>query len=262
MTRIQAFENVIFLFFLCFFVLPPLFANQAPVDTNLAVFKPSLQDCILYAIASIVLFVATHKIDNNDGKHNTKFFCTKKIFSLFAYSIIGFLLLVFIPKCLVFFAQNFFNAQFTSTASQAFNTPKITSAQNLCVLQFFSAKTFAIIISLCIHSIFEEFLYRLYLPKFLHDKILHQVKKRRGTCAQADTQARTQTREKIIFFAIELCVHLAFAFGHRYLGALNVLQSFLSSIVLRALFCKTKNIFATCTVHALYNIFVFAQLAL
>lgn len=70
--------------------------------------------------------------------------------------------------------------------------------------------------------------------------------------------------KKGIFWEVFACV--VFALGHSYQGILGTLNAFCSGIVLRKLFIKTRSIFTSIAVHAIYNfltallyIFIFGQ---
>ena len=121
--------------------------------------------------------------------------------------------------------------------------------ESLCFFfpHIFAAKQFAIfsgsaflwvlfIISLATGAVYEEVVYREFLP------------------------------ELVLFFtdaahswhwlrpAVELGAVLVFAFSHRYLGLPAVINAALSGAVLRYCFCKTGTIYTGCTIHFLYNV--------
>jgi membrane protease YdiL (CAAX protease family) len=95
--------------------------------------------------------------------------------------------------------------------------------------KFSAVSFFLLALQFIISAFYEESVYRLFLPESLI-KLFPRF-----------------------YTFIEFFVVLAFSLGHRYLGILAVINAFLSGIVLRLLFIKTKTIIPGAAVHIIYN---------
>lgn len=92
----------------------------------------------------------------------------------------------------------------------------------------------------------EEIFYRFYLPSAFKKnlKIL--------SFGKFDSQ-----KSKPIEIFIEIISVLIFAFSHRYLGLLAVLNAFFAGAILRFCLIKSKSVFIPTVAHFIYNLFVF-----
>lgn len=91
-----------------------------------------------------------------------------------------------------------------------------------------------IIINLLSSALYEEIIYRQFLPNTL--QILFNTNK-----------------NKIIFYFIEILSILIFSFSHKYLGLFSVVNAFFCGIILRLCYLKTKTIYTGFIAHFLYN---------
>lgn len=95
----------------------------------------------------------------------------------------------------------------------------------------------------------EEIFYRFYLPEAL---------KRNFKILSFEKLDSEKSKTLGIFF--EIISVLVFAFSHRYLGFLAVLNAFFSGAILRFCMIKSKSVFVPATVHFSYNFCVFAAI--
>lgn len=108
-----------------------------------------------------------------------------------------------------------------------------------------------LILSLASSAFFEEEIYRQFLPQsliFLSDFL---VPKSNSSNFQENSKS-SKIRNTIIFLIEFLCV-VIFAFSHRYLGFISVLNAFFCGIVLRLTCKNTKSIFPGTIAHFSYN---------
>ncbi len=102
---------------------------------------------------------------------------------------------------------------------------------------------FSIIVLAC----FEEVLFRLYLP----------LKLRNIVFSFFQNKVLSTRSQKIITLILECIIISFFAIGHCYLGVVAMITAFFSGVVFRIAIIKYKNIFPTCTAHAINNIVSF-----
>lgn len=95
----------------------------------------------------------------------------------------------------------------------------------------------------------EEIFYRFYLPEAL---------KRNFNILSFGKLDSEKSKTLGIFF--EIISVLIFAFSHRYLGLLAVLNAFFSGAILRLCMIKSKSVFVPATVHFVYNLCVLAAI--
>ncbi|MDD7268383.1 MAG: CPBP family intramembrane metalloprotease [Treponema sp.] len=92
-------------------------------------------------------------------------------------------------------------------------------------------------------AIYEEVLYRAYLPEALI--LLFRI----------NVKENTKFKYISLFFA-EAIGALLFAFAHIYAGWLSVLNAILAHLILRLIYRKTGNIYINITAHWLYNLLI------
>lgn len=95
----------------------------------------------------------------------------------------------------------------------------------------------SVLLVFLVSAVYEEVLYRQFLP-FVALLIAGKV--------------------KLFQFLAELVAVLVFAFSHRYLGLVAVINAFVCGIILRWCYIKTRSFVPGAIAHFLYNIIVFS----
>lgn len=204
-----------FILISCFFLIPPLFVNQI---RSFSVSWNSLLFIIFELFIAIFLYTQNEK---NDSTHKNQI----KLFSFLVNQ--GLTLLVFGLLCL---------------SSVIFNILAyyVKSEDIEVILPQKASEYFLYIIVFLMSAFFEEVLYRKFLPESL---------------IRFCNFIRNEKILRIAKWSAEIIAVLVFAFAHRYLGYLAVLNAFVSGIILRLCYIKSKSIFPGFIAHAAYNIF-------
>ena len=101
-------------------------------------------------------------------------------------------------------------------------------------------------LSIFVSALFEETLYRWYLPHALETL----ASQKKG--AEQATEARPR-KARLIFWGIEAACVVLFALAHRWQGALAVLNALFGGIILRLCAVKSKGLAPGIAAHFLYN---------
>lgn len=100
-----------------------------------------------------------------------------------------------------------------------------------------------VVISLFIAALYEELLYRKFLP----EEALSMLPK----------SAQCRVPSTMIRFFAELSIILIFALGHRYLGMWAVINAFCAGMILRFFCVRTGSFLSGFVAHFVYNLIVF-----
>ena len=211
---------------LLFLVIPPFFSPQ---QNNIET-KNYIQDINKFSLFTIVIsslwaFFLFFFSETRERKFTRK---SLRI-SLLTFILIFYISLIFNQ------AKIFFNFPQEKIIFNLTKTQKILSCLQILVL-----------------CIYEEILYR----KFLVSKfgILFAV-----ICNKFFNLKQIMVAKISEFFAI-FFVAILFSLAHLYSGILNVIFSFLASLIFSICYKYTKNIFSPIVAHFLYNILVFLTL--
>lgn len=215
-----------FLLVFLFLVLPPLFVKASSGISKTLTFTPAAAVQLLVAVFLQMHFVYFLRPANNASSVNS----AKKAGRIFTVSFwwsitLGSLMLIFaLMQTLSFFIEQ--NAHHTMQS--------VTS-----VFAWIS-----VTVSVAIAAFYEEALYRQFLPEVSAILLVGKINK------------------KIFFHFIEVLVILIFAFSHRYLGFIPVLNAFACGAVLRLCYRKTGSIWTGALAHFTYNmtLIIFSQI--
>ncbi len=208
-----------FIIILSFFVIPPLMVNESAGDISIGVFSPWTCASILVAL---VLYVEYKDVEDlyhllrEDGK---------KVNPLLRHIMRSGLFLSTLG--LLCISQVIFNAigMFMHYKPQE-PSLHVTGAAGkmLCIFTMAAA------------AFFEEVIYRFYLPFALRK-----------------TAGVLKNRIVMVIFS-EAAAALLFAFAHRYLGLLAVLNAFSCGILLRICALKSESLIPGFCAHFIYNL--------
>lgn len=199
-----------------FLLLPPLFVNSGNSSANSFSFSP-----VIFAegVIAFLLDFQFHYFDKNKNQDKQR---DKKLISFAKYSSIffitfGSLALVFA----VFQLLSFLFPKITVGSLSSVTLPCGFYEWCVCVFMLLTG------------AYYEEALYRLFLPECLY-------------------LIFGKSKNKVILF--EAVVILLFAFSHRYLGFIAVINAAICGTILRLCFVKTKSVYTGALAHFLYNI--------
>lgn len=198
-------------------ILPPLLTTKGNGISKAAEFSPYV---VIQFFTAAVLFYQNSRlsIKSNAGENKGKI--PAVIRNLFWFSMgLGSLMLVF--AC-------------TQTLSLIFHLG-ITAdpvPPGLEVKHFYN--WIFLFLAISTGAFYEEVLYRLFFPSFMHGIF--------------------DKKNKILFYFVELISVLIFAFSHRYLGMISVLNAFFCGIILRLCLSRSKSLFPGFLAHFTYNI--------
>lgn len=218
----QKCEILLFCAIFLLFILPSLCFTNNSVDSN-TIFNwtfPFLS--LILSIFSIILYV--YKKDSYKDVY-------KKIpVSFFIFYFVIF----FATIALGFLLCNSFIFNFISSLRNN-NQIQIIKPQTFfewicCVLNFIFA------------AFYEEIIYRFYLPDASKNLFVFFIKN------------DNNKTKKTISIICEIITLLIFSFSHLYLGIFSVFNAAIGHIILRACYCKSKNIYSSFIAHAAYNI--------
>ncbi len=212
-----------FIVLFIFFILPPLLTTHFLGSSNIDVI--SYVDIITYMVGIFVYlqhkndFFKPFKVESNS------FSKKEKIFILFP----GIFLLTFgeliTTSSIIELTGKFLG---TNQATNFFKNLTGIKSYSICLIKFlFSA-------------FYEESMYRVILPMFISQILFSKLAEK-----QADLIGN--------FLSI-----LVFAFSHRYLGYLAVLNAACAGIFLRICYKKSGSVYLGTAVHFCYNIINFA----
>lgn len=207
-----------FLLVLVFLVLPPLFVTKGyglSKSTSLSL-EVAVKILMTIAFYMQMKFLFSSGRDQSNNSHNKFSLLVRR---LFWFSItLGILMLVFaLMQALTFVTSG-------DSLAESF-VPTITSI-----------KAFAFVaLTVGAGAFYEEVIYRQLIPEFLFELL------------------GTLKNKKIAVVSCEAIALLLFAFAHRYLGWIAVLNSFLCGIILRLCFRKTGSAITGSLVHFTYN---------
>lgn len=210
-----------FILILSFFIVPPLMVSESAGEISIGVFSPWTVACIL---VSLVLYIEYRDVEDlylssfrSDGKMLNPFIRHIMRSGLFLFTL-----------GLLCISQVVFNAIgiFLHYKTQE-HSLYVTGAAGkmLCIFTMAAA------------AFFEEVIYRFYLP-FALRKVTGILKNR-----------------IMIFIFSEAASVLLFAFAHKYLGMLAVLNAFSCGILLRICALKSESLIPGFCAHFIYNLF-------
>ena len=206
MNRIFLQKHIDFLLILAFFAIPPIF-NSGASSYSATMPIPAL---ILQVALCVFIFIRT-KVGKKDFK----------AFSSFSFVVL--LLFLFLNAIIWNFAASFF--------SDAEETIQKIPPQGFL-------ETSYTVLCLFISALYEEMLYRHYLPY--------------------ETVSFDSKQKSLPYRVIsEISIILIFALGHRYLGFWAVLNAFCAGVILRFFCIKTGSFISGFAAHFAYNLIVF-----
>lgn len=215
----QVVQILIFLLLMCF-VIPPLFNTS--VNLNSLPFQewtfPITQFC--FGIIFLIIYIFELYSSEQD-KINALPLRAKSIYIsftiLFTISLLFFNALVF--KYLSFVIPS-------GAKDIPIVKPSIFLEYVFCLINFICS------------AIFEEVLYRAWLPELILSFF------------------KIDDKKKIFNWIIELLVTLLFAFAHLYAGWLSVANAIFAHIILRTIYIKTGNLYSNMISHSIYNVLI------
>lgn len=232
-------------FLLCgYFVILPLFTPSPDIQTISLELSPMI---IILACLSFYLY---YRYEYSLSERQNQSFLTILYNSGKVFTCLGILILINVILSLISYIPYLKNGIF----SECF-TNKITV--DLKDFNFFVG--ISGFIKFFISAFWEETLYRLFFPtallifsgnfrsRFLEKRDKNGICKNEKFLKIYDAVTRC--------FVETLCV-VVFAYGHRYLGGIAVLNALLCGIVLRIFYLKNKSILYGFSAHFLYNIFI------
>lgn len=207
-----------------FLILPPLFVNSGVSAVISYNFSP-----LLFAQIAIAVLL--------DIQHHKEFLSTtsntgrKKYFVYLSYgaTTLGLLMVVFaiLQGCAIIFPKIAADALLSDT-----NIPSGIKQWIICI------------VTLAISAYYEESLYRQFLPNYVSFLVLSDKSK------------------KWLKWALECVCILIFAFSHRYLGWIAVVNAAVCGSILRFCCVKTGSIYTSAIAHFTYNVLMYVFLAL
>lgn len=205
-------QILIFFCILLFFVFPPIFSKnnfQSSFNWNFNYFS------FFYSICGLFIYLYFYKKKDLVYKNNK--------FLNIGYGIKTFGIL-FIIQAILQLINYYFSFQ---EENLLISKPNSIIFYFIILINFFSA------------SLYEELLYRIYLP----ESLLMFCKK-----------INNKIFSKIIPEIISI---ILFGLGHLYLGFIAVINAIISGIFLRLCYTKTHSLFINVLVHFLYNVITF-----
>lgn len=217
----------IFTFIICFlfFVLPPLFVFGS--NFNDQIFQSWTFPWYQIITGSLFFCFYIFYINNSYDKKLTSIELKQK-FLFISFTIVFILALLFFNSLVFKFLALLF--------------PKGTNQLQVIKPNTFLEFLFCMI-NFGFSAIYEEVLYRAYLPEALI--LLFRI----------NVKENTKFKYISLFFA-EAIGALLFAFAHIYAGWLSVLNAILAHLILRLIYRKTGNIYINITAHWLYNLLI------
>ena len=194
-----------------FFAVPPIFISSQPS------FSPAmpLLSLIVYVALSIYIL-----IKNKFGKTDFRAFSVVTSFLLLCALLLNAKIW---DLATIFFSETL--TEVTKTESEGF----MNNAY--------------IVLSLFISALYEELLFRQFLPE--------------GAFSFFQSVSKTAGNTKISRICTEIVIVMIFALGHRYLGIWAVLNAFTAGCILRFFCIRTGSFLSGFVAHFVYNLIVF-----
>ena len=234
-------RNAVFAASLCFFVIPPLFADAASVHVFSAwrfPLKPLLHALFAFVLVRFSFPPSAHSVKGD----------------AFRFVRTGWTLASFGALCVI---ASIIEIIVRLSGGKESPEPALPSS---------IAETFFCIANFACASFYEEALYRLYLPEtlrsVLEDVRSKQIHETKNENAGQKKNAANEHTSRTVFFISEISAVSLFALSHRYLGLPSVANAFFAGIVLR-ICCKKSRTLRTNTIsHFAYNMLSLVLFAL
>ncbi|MBQ0039681.1 MAG: CPBP family intramembrane metalloprotease [Treponema sp.] len=216
-----------FLIVFLLLVLPPLFVTKGHGLSQGGTFSPAVAFQLLIAVA---LYLQLAYLKKKEGGTSDTALPKNAVFikSLFWFSItLGCLMLVFALMQAISLIVD----------KEALADPFMPDTDSVFAWLF-------IIFTVATGAFYEEVIYRQFIPDFLQKLV------------------DSEKRKRLCFYGRELFALAVFAFAHRYLGWIPVLNSFICGIILRLCCRRTGSVVTGATAHFVYNTTLVAFYAL
>lgn len=208
-----------FFLIIAFFAIPPIFSSSQNIEQNIEqisdqhAFSPAAPISTFLLQSALSLYIL---FKMKFGKKDIKSF-----FFLSSFSILCLLLL---------------NATVWNFIAGFFSSSSQNEIKKIIPEDFWTI--FYICLSLFVSALYEELLYRKFIP---------------------DETISFTLQDKSLLYRIisEILIILIFALGHRYLGVWAVLNAFTAGCILRFFCIRTGSFISGFIAHLIYNLIVF-----
>lgn|SRR5574344_2583 len=210
---------------LIFLIIPPLTVLRMNQAISNFTISPAL---FVELLIAVLLDIQMHFMNQTESRENT---ARSPIFIKLSWGAITF-------GCLILI--------FTLFEVLAYFFPTVIKSNVESVIPNSALQWISCVVILSIGAYYEESLYRQFIPDM--------------ACLLLESKVTKPRTGKYVRAGIEISTVLLFAFAHRYLGVVGILNALLCGTILRLCTIKTGSIYTSTTIHFLYNICMFLLL--
>ena len=225
MKRFFLQKHIDYFLILVFFVIPPIFT------TGTAEYSAAAPVLALLIHAALCAYIIC----------KIKFSTEKQPFRIDRKLILSRAIVTFVALCMLIMNSFAWNAAATVTAATGiFNTE---SSEIVKIVPEGAAEIAYTVLSLLIAALYEELLYRWFLPEEI-----------KYIFSSDSTMSKSKQTAKTLRILFEILIILLFALGHRYLGIWAVLNAFTAGCILRFICVRTDSVISGFIAHFAYNL--------